>query len=297
MKKYIKLFSFIIFFLLVLNIPTNKAQACQSDWDCPTCSGCFLFVCLNAQSDTRCSTMCENGSCAKQCTGACKQSCDTNNGETPGDPFVDGECFENGAISSSLHCCVSGGVTQNCSGECQTNCWPDTQRQDANGTCFNSNKICCVPLEASLDPVDLTEDINIDIDIPQDNEITQLESGTNSTTSVLFEGVNCIDSGNCSVNDIMTVGINITKFLLGIIGSIALFFFVFAGFKMLTSRGNEQAITSAKQMMTQTIIGILIFLSAFLIVDFVRKSLLEESVETGTKIDQNYNKNWANTTN
>lgn len=297
-NKTIKIFPLIVFFLVAFIIPSNKTRAaCWNNSDCPTCRGCIFFNCIKAKSDTRCSTMCENGTCAKQCTGTCKQSCDPNLGELPGDPMVNGECFENGAVSTTLSCCISGGATQTCTGQCQTSCWQGQQEQDANGTCFNSSEICCVPVDVQLDSVDLTEDLNNiqndiqnslnDLDLDQGNEITPLESGSNPTKNVLFTGISCIDSGNCSVNDMLFVGINLTRFLLGIIGSVALFFFMFAGFKMLTSRGNEKDITSAKQMMAQTVIGIVVFLSAYLIINFIQTSLLKTPINLSSP-DEKY---------
>lgn len=114
--------------------------------------------------------------------------------------------------------------------------------------------------------------------------------GIINTTSAgtLFGGnVTCIDTGNCSVEDMVSVAIIITQYMLGIIGSIALLFFIISGIKMLLSQGNQSKISEAKQMMAQTIIGIIVFLSAYLIVDFVQKTLLEKPI----MIDQTFEKN------
>lgn len=122
-------------------------------------------------------------------------------------------------------------------------------------------------------------------------------------SGVLFEGLSndtevidnktvdhgiCTNTGNCGVSDIVTVAINITKFLTLLIGSIALLFFIIAGIKMLLSHGNPQAVSSAKQMMLQTVIGILVFFSAYLIVSFTRQVLLNDSIYNKTQLNQNY---------
>lgn len=91
----------------------------------------------------------------------------------------------------------------------------------------------------------------------------------------------CLSKGICDVTDMVSVAINITKYLTGIIGSIALLFFIIAGIKMLLSQGNPSKIGEAKKMMSQTIIGIIVFLSAYLIVDFVQTSLLKTPVNMG----------------
>lgn len=289
-NKTIKIFPFIVFFLLVFNVSANKAQAlCWTSADCPTCQGCIIF-CKNATSDTRCSTMCENGNCAKQCTGTCKNACDENNYEVEG-LSSNGKCYAGGQLSGQK-CCVHN-TTENCDGECLLECNEDSYTE-ISGECFDGKR-CCLP---ALIPKEVT--LNYDFELDQDaiddsitdslndmyDEVTPLESGSNPTKNVLFTGISCINSGNCSVNDMMLVGINLTRFLLGIIGSVALFFFMFAGFKMLTSRGNEKDITSAKQMMVQTIIGILVFLSAYLIVDFIQKGLLKNPVNLSALPDE-----------
>ncbi len=273
-----KILPLIIFFLLILNVPTNKTFACAFTEDCDPCQKCSWTLCVNNDEDTRCSTMCERGVCAKQCEGTCKSVCEVENGETPGDPINDGECFENRQLSPSLHCCMPSGTTQveNCSGTCKNICNYTTETQDSTGTCLGSKKCCIAKVNDDTD----TDIVDIG-GLIEDTEInTGLTAQSNATQGVLFTGVSCIESGNCSVTDMMNTAINVTTFLLGIIGSVALLFFILAGFKLLTSRGNEQAISSGKQMMVQTVIGIFIFFSAFLIIDFTRKSLLEPRYAT-----------------
>ncbi|MDD3284177.1 MAG: pilin [Patescibacteria group bacterium] len=111
----------------------------------------------------------------------------------------------------------------------------------------DADKICCVPF---------TETVIVE-------------------TSMFFQGIGneCMNNGNCSVNDILNVVINITKFLTGIIGSIALLFFIISGVMMIFSGGSEEKVTKAKTMMTQTVIGLFIFLGAFMIVSFIQNSL------------------------
>ncbi len=115
------------------------------------------------------------------------------------------------------------------------------------------------------------------------------DDSTGTSAGTLFnQPVSCIKDGNCSVTDIVNVAIIIAKYLMGLIGSIALLFFIIAGIKMLTSHGNSSQISSAKTMMVQTIIGIIICLCAFLIVDFVRKTLLKGTVYNETLLNDSY---------
>ena len=109
-----------------------------------------------------------------------------------------------------------------------------------------------------------------------------------SSTKLFTYDVACIGSGNCSVSDMIDLAINLTRFMAGLIGSVALLFFILSGIKMLTSSGDSTKISSAKQMMVQTIIGMVVFFSAYLIVDFVRKSMLNDTVYQKTQINNDF---------
>ena len=79
------------------------------------------------------------------------------------------------------------------------------------------------------------------------------------------------------MKDLITQAIEISHKLLGIVGSIALLFFIIAGIRMIFSGGSEEKISSARTMMVQTIIGLVIFLSAYLIISFVQETLMDSS--------------------
>ena len=86
----------------------------------------------------------------------------------------------------------------------------------------------------------------------------------------------CVKDGNCSIKEIVNLAINISKYLLGIVGSVALLFFIISGIMMIFSGGSEEKVTNARNMMVQTIIGLLIFLSAYLLVHFIQTTLIPE---------------------
>ena len=86
--------------------------------------------------------------------------------------------------------------------------------------------------------------------------------------------------GIYDMKDLLTKTINISNELLGIVGSIALLFFIIAGIKMIFSGGSEEKIGSARTMMVQTIIGLIIFLSAYLIINFVQDTLMDSSKDS-----------------
>jgi len=55
-----------------------------------------------------------------------------------------------------------------------------------------------------------------------------------------------------------------------VIGTIAMIMFIIAGFRMMFSDGDEQALTSAKDMFKYTIVGVLAAFLSYIIVIFVQ---------------------------
>ncbi|MBU2575723.1 pilin [Patescibacteria group bacterium] len=68
---------------------------------------------------------------------------------------------------------------------------------------------------------------------------------------------------------------SVINILLGFAGIIAVIYIIFAGFKWMTAQGNEEQITSAKGTIKNAVIGLGIVLLAFVIVNFVTKSLID----------------------
>ena len=62
---------------------------------------------------------------------------------------------------------------------------------------------------------------------------------------------------------------NIINIALGLLGIIAVVLIVYAGFKWMTSAGNEEAVGSAKKTLIAAVIGLVIILSAYIIANFV----------------------------
>jgi hypothetical protein len=71
----------------------------------------------------------------------------------------------------------------------------------------------------------------------------------------------------------LELGVNVSNWILGITGSLALLFFIYGGFLFLTSAGNEQQVTKGKTILTQAVIGIIIIFGAFIAVKFIVSAL------------------------
>jgi Na+-driven multidrug efflux pump len=69
-----------------------------------------------------------------------------------------------------------------------------------------------------------------------------------------------------SVKDILT---NLLKWILQIVGIIAVMGFVISGIMYLVSTGNEEVITKAKKYMTYCLIGIVVVLASFVVIQTI----------------------------
>lgn len=68
----------------------------------------------------------------------------------------------------------------------------------------------------------------------------------------------------------------VVVWLVGILGIITSIIVVYAGFKLVTSAGNTAAKTQAKSLMTNVLIGYVIVLSAWLVIDYGMKAMVDQ---------------------
>ncbi len=73
--------------------------------------------------------------------------------------------------------------------------------------------------------------------------------------------------------DPRTVVARIINFALGFLGVIAVVLILFAGFKWMTSAGNEDKVGEAKQMLGAAVIGLIIILAAWAVTNFIISNL------------------------
>ena len=74
----------------------------------------------------------------------------------------------------------------------------------------------------------------------------------------------------------MTLGQSITgiiNYFLGLLGLIAVAFLIYAGVLMVTAGGNEEQVAKAKKIITYAVIGLIIVILSFAIVQFVASVL------------------------
>lgn len=86
---------------------------------------------------------------------------------------------------------------------------------------------------------------------------------------------------DCNLCSFVTMVNNLVAWLVGFLTLAAVLAIVYAGFKLVVSGGDEGAMTDAKKMLTNIVIGFVIVLSAWLIVDTLMKALVAPGVGFG----------------
>ncbi|MBH41192.1 MAG: hypothetical protein CL685_00580 [Candidatus Magasanikbacteria bacterium] len=119
-----------------------------------------------------------------------------------------------------------------------------------------------------------------------ETKITALRTKTSASFNTLSDNLpnrcaaikgllpQCALDGNClDTDDYVCMGINISKLLLQLIGSIAFVMFLFGGFTMIMSFGNPEKFKKGRSIMVLAVVGIVVALSAHLIVDLILDTL------------------------
>ncbi len=96
----------------------------------------------------------------------------------------------------------------------------------------------------------------------------------------------CRELGNCSVDQMLQLLVNVSTLILGLSGSIVLLMFVYGGFLWVTSRGNAEVVANGKHTMTRAVIGFALILGAYSIINFVLGSLTDKDPTTDIIQDQ-----------
>ncbi len=73
----------------------------------------------------------------------------------------------------------------------------------------------------------------------------------------------------CQLTDLFNLVIIVTNFMIDMAGIIAVFVIVFAGYSLVVAAGNAEAVTSAKKLLVNAVIGFFLVLAAFSITNFL----------------------------
>lgn len=88
--------------------------------------------------------------------------------------------------------------------------------------------------------------------------------------------------------DPRVIAARVVQIFLGIVGSIFVYLFVYSGYTLLSSQGEEDKISTARKTMTGAVVGLFIILLAFGITYFVGKAGQEITEVNGPQTPEKY---------
>ncbi len=84
----------------------------------------------------------------------------------------------------------------------------------------------------------------------------------------------CGDDGTGTTDQLSQIIKNITDWVLGFAGTVAVLFIIWGGIQYITAAGNEKQAEAAKQTLTYAVLGLIVILLAYVIVQLVVQSLI-----------------------
>ena len=93
------------------------------------------------------------------------------------------------------------------------------------------------------------------------------------TQRTFITNAQCACCGDCQLSDFVGLAVEVSRFIFGISGSLALVMIIYGGFRWLTAGGSSEGIEAGKKAMTAAIVGLLIVFGAWLIVNTVLAAL------------------------
>ncbi len=77
------------------------------------------------------------------------------------------------------------------------------------------------------------------------------------------------DHGDYNLNDMVLVVVGASRWVLGIVGSLALLMFIYGGLMFLISAGSSDRVSKAKLILIAAVAGLAIVFASYLIIKFV----------------------------
>jgi hypothetical protein len=92
----------------------------------------------------------------------------------------------------------------------------------------------------------------------------------------LYDGLDCDNSGNINISglsDILIIIGNVVQILLAVAGSIAIVVILVSAVMYISSAGDPGRVKKAKDILINTVIGLVIIIVSYAAVDFIAKGL------------------------
>jgi type IV secretion system pilin len=166
---------------------------------------------------------------------------------------------------------VSAATCASLGGVCEDDC-VGQEKENSSDDCKAPKKCCVIPCASLKGKCEATcTDGRKDAGSPYgcstkcciDESTTPAGSGPKTGT------VDLAGSSPVEITDIPTIIGNFIKAILGFVGAVALFMFVYGGVLMLTSAGNQEKVKKGKDTLIWSIIGLAVIFGSFFLVDAV----------------------------
>lgn len=86
-------------------------------------------------------------------------------------------------------------------------------------------------------------------------------------------GLSATECGDYAISDFLSLAINLSQIILGLVGSLTLLMLFVSGLQFLFSAGSKEKVESAKKRIIASVVGLLIVFSSWLIINFVFKTM------------------------
>jgi uncharacterized membrane protein (DUF485 family) len=103
--------------------------------------------------------------------------------------------------------------------------------------------------------------------------IIDADSVAASGTTLIPAGESCEQRGDCTPSDFVALFVRGADIITGLAGTMSILMFVYGGFLMITAYGNDAKIKQGRDVIIATVIGIIIILLAWTLVNLVIMSL------------------------
>lgn len=110
---------------------------------------------------------------------------------------------------------------------------------------------------------------NFSVVYGQEAGLVPMPANNSGCPDSTYQG-NC---GNYQIDDFLVLAVNISRWILGIVGSLTLVMFIYGGVMFMISSGSSESVGKAKNIITAAVIGLLIVFSSFMIIKTVLLSM------------------------
>ena len=85
-------------------------------------------------------------------------------------------------------------------------------------------------------------------------------------------------TSNCTLNTFISLGVNLSEIILGVVGALTLAMFIYGGVKLILSGGSSEKVTEGKNIILGSVVGLLIVFGSYSIINFVINDVFEAKV-------------------